>query len=337
MKKILTLVLGVLVGFNSHAQTITPKTLGFEEYNLQDEKFGEVNYFLTKDSTKAKKPLLVYLDGSGAFPLFQELDAGIGSSVVIDFQQLRNDYKILLISKPGVPFIDKVEDDKNGFPIYKEPAEYKENLSLTWRVETASLIIKTLIKEEKIDESRIVVLGFSEGAQVAPRLAKENNNITHLLLFAGNGLNQFFDPIINARMKATRGQISESEAQQEIDSLFNEFENIYKTPTSTEKEWWGHTYKRWASFTETDPYKDLLELEIPIYLANGSLDENSVLSADYIKLEFIKNRKDNLTYRTYPDCDHQFNEIITKNGQFVEANSKLNLVLEAAFDWLKGQ
>lgn len=337
MRKIIIILFGVFIGINSQAQNITPELLGFEKYSQRIEQLGEVNYYLSSDSTDTKKPLLIYLDGSGAFPLFQKLDAGIGSTVVIDFQQLRNDYKILLISKPGVPFIDTVESDGNGFPIYKEPTEYKEKISLSWRVESANSIINNLIIKEKIDTSRIVVLGFSEGAQVAPKLAKENDNITHLLLFGGNGLNQLLDPIINARLKATRGQISEIDAQKEIDSLFIEYKRLYDEPNNTKKQWWGHTYKRWSSFTETDPYKYLLELNIPIYIANGSLDENSVLSADYIQLEFIKNKKENLTYKTYPNCDHQFNEIITENGQFVEAKPKLDIVMKSAFEWLKKQ
>ncbi len=319
MRKTITILFGIFIGMNLYSQTITPELLGFEEYKLQNEALGNVNYYLSSDSTNIKKPLLVYLDGSGASPLFQKLDAGVGSTVVVDFQQLRNEYKILLISKPGVPFIDEVKSDKNGYPIDQEPIEYKKKLSINWRVESASSIIDDLIMEKKIDTSKIVVLGFSEGAQVAPTLAKENKNITHLLLFGGNGLNQLFDPIINARLKASCGQISEIDAQKEIDSLFIEYKQIYKEPKNTDKEWWGHTYKRWASFTENDPYKILLELDIPIYLANGSLDENSVLSADYIQLEFIKNKKNNLTYKTYANCDHHFNEIITEDGQFVKA------------------
>ena len=337
MNKILFTLNLILVVANCLAQTITPKALGFEEHKLIDEKIGEVNYYLSTDTTSTKKPLLVYLDGSGAYPLFQKINAGIGSTVVIDFQNLRNKYKILLISKPGVPFVDSVQSDENGFPIYKEPIEYRKNLSLDWRVNSVNLIINKLIEEYSIDTSEIVILGFSEGAQVGPRLAKENKHITHLLLFGGNGLNQLFDPIINARMKATRGQISETDSQKEIDSLFTEYKNIYRDKKSTDKEWWGHSYKRWASFTETDPYKYLLELEIPIYIANGSLDENSVLSADYIQLEFIKNGKENLTYITYPNCDHQFNEIIIENGQFIEAKPKLDIVMTSAFNWLQKQ
>lgn len=337
MKRIVLFLILIQSVINAYPQSITPEVVGFQEYKLIDDTLGEVNYYLSTDSTNTKKPLLVYLDGSGAYPLFQKINAGIGSTVVIDFQNLRNRYKILLISKPGVPFVDSVQSDENGFPIYEEPIEYRKNLSLDWRVNSANSIINKLVGEKSIDTSKIAVLGFSEGAQVGPRLAKENIHITHLLLFGGNGLNQLFDPIINSRMKATRGQISETDSQKEIDSLFTEYKNIYRDKKSTDKEWWGHSYKRWASFTETDPYKYLLELEIPIYIANGSLDENSVLSADYIQLEFIKSGKDNLTYKTYPNCDHQFNEIITKNGQFIEVKPKLGIVMNSAFDWLNNQ
>lgn len=79
----------------------------------------------------------------------------------------------------------------------------------------------------------------------------------------------------------------------------------------------------------------MLALNILIYIANGSLDENSVSSADYIQLGFIKNGKENLTYKTYPNHDDQFNEIITKDGQFVDAIPKLDMVMTSAFEWLE--
>jgi pimeloyl-ACP methyl ester carboxylesterase len=330
-------ILLIFACFSSYTQNLTPEAFGFLAYQLKEEELGEVNYYLSTDTTETKKPLLIYLDGSGSFPLFQEVENGFGSTVAIDLQNLRKEYRIVLISKPGVPFADTVDNDENGFPVYKEPTEYTEKLSLDWRVNSANKVIDRLVDNENLDTTKIVVLGFSEGAQVGPKLASKNKNITHLLLFGGNGLNQLFDPVITARMKATRGQISEIESQREIDSLFTVYRNIYTDSENTQKQWWGHTYKRWASFTEKDPYKYLLELEIPIYIANGSLDENSVLSADYIQLEFIKNGKDNLTYKTYPNCNHQFNEIIMENGKFIEAKPKLDAVMKSAFDWLENQ
>ena len=128
MKTIIIILFNLFAITSLYSQNITPELLGFEHHQLDSDQLGQVNYYLSKDSANIQKPLLVYLDGSGAFPLFQKLQAGIGSTIVIDFQRLRNDYKILLISKPGVPFIDEVESDKNGFPQYKEPEEYIETM-----------------------------------------------------------------------------------------------------------------------------------------------------------------------------------------------------------------
>lgn len=334
MRFLLIILLSINIVNEGYSQNnLSPESLGFTAYNIKSE-IGNINYYLSNHEKQEDLPLLVYLDGSGPYPLFQQMEQGIGSSVVIDLNRLRNKYRILLISKPGIPFIDKVRLDQNNMPEYNTPKEYTESLSLFWRVDAANLIINRLISENKIDTSKIVVLGFSEGAQVGPFLAKKNKNVSHLILFSGNGLNQFFDPIITARQNAQKGITTEVEAQNIIDSLFNDYKEIYKDPESTKKMWWGHTYLRWASFTSQDPYTVLKELSIPIYIANGSLDENSVLSSDYIALEFIRLQKNNLTYKTYPELDHQFNEIIHHKDGTVNMESKLNEVMNDAYRWM---
>lgn len=233
---ILSIFLGLFV-LDLLSQNLTPEAFGFEAYSFEEKELGKVSYYLSQDTSSKQKPLLVYLDGSGPEPLFQEMGAGrFGSTVVINFQELSKSFRILLISKPGVPFVDKVLNDENGVPDYPAPEHYRQKLSLHWRVNTADLIIQRLAQKQEIDQSKIVVLGFSEGAQVAPFLARKNKSVSHLILFGGNGLNQFFDRIISTRLEASRGQVSEAKAQQQIDSLFNEFKAIYEEPTSTEKE-----------------------------------------------------------------------------------------------------
>jgi pimeloyl-ACP methyl ester carboxylesterase len=252
--------------------------------------------------------------------------------VVLNFQALSKEYKIVLISKPSVPFIDSVFTSSNGMPIYPESDEYRKRLSLGWRVESANAIINELVKAQP--QANVTVLGFSEGAQVGPYVAEANEHVDQLILFAGNGLNQFFDPIISARLKANTGQLNEKDAQEEIDSLFAQYKKIYAQPTSTKQQWWGHTYQRWASFTVKDPLDALQNLNIPIYIANGSLDENSVLSADYIYLDFLRLGKTNLTYKTYPNYDHQFNELLIENGQIVNVTPRLDDAVQVALKWL---
>lgn len=334
MRREFLIVVLMLIGVCVGAQTITPEMLGFEEYRATDPELGEVNYYLSKSYDSKPQPLLVYLDGSGVFPLFQQVEQGLGSTVVIDFQNLAKEYRILLISKPDVPFVDKVGRAPNGFPTYDAPAGYDERLSFQWRVGAAQLALSEVDKAQ-VDTSKIVVLGFSEGAQIAAAVAEKDSSVTHLMLFSSNGLNQLYDPLINARMKAKTGQLTEEQAQQEVDSLFLEYRNIHADPQATDKEWWGHTYKRWSTFSKTAPVNSLYQLKIPIYMANGSLDQNSVLSADYVNMVFMIQQKDNLTYKVYPNYDHQFNHHQFENGQFVNAIPKIQMVMREAFDWLK--
>ena len=331
MLRIIIAIIGSICCFCSYGQ-LSPKTLGFTEYSLNSKTLGKVIYYVSSNNQDNDLPVLLYLDGSGPYPLFQYTEMGIGSTVVLNFQELSKTYRIVLISKPSVPFIDSVITSANGMPIYPEPDEYRKRLSLEWRVKAANDVINEVLSKQ--GQQDLTVLGFSEGAQVGPYLAALNPKVDQLILFAGNGLNQFFDPIINARLKAKVGALSEEEAQTEIDSLFAMYKSIYNNPTSTNNDWWGHSYLRWASFTAKDPIDALRKLDIPIYIANGSLDENSVLSADYIYLDFLRLGKTNLTYKTYPNCDHQFNELKIENGQVISATPRLNEALDAALKWL---
>ena len=329
-----TMILFLYLG-STLAQITGPEDLGFKACHIADPDLGDINFYISGNGEKSNNPLLLYLDGSGSDPLFQKIPGGgIGSTVVIDFDGLSKDFQVILISKPGVPFLAEVKTEPSGRPYFPPPDSYVEQLSLDWRVRSADLIINQLMGESTNIKKEVVILGFSEGAQVGPFLANTNKDVSHLILFGGNGLNQFIDPIISARIDARLGRISENESQYIVDSLFKNYEGIYADPTNTEKNWWGHTYLRWASFTAEDPVRALSELDIPIYFANGSLDENSVLSADYIKLEFLRNRKKNLTYRTYPGMDHHFNLLTIENQEVVDATPKLEMVLDDAFKWL---
>jgi len=314
----------------SPAQSLSPQDLGWDAFKISHEELGELNYYLSSDKSLKPKPLLIYLDGSGADPIFVETERGLSSSIAFDYQSLSESYRILLISKPGVAFMGK---RLKGEPKVR-PAIYTEKLSLEWRVNSADVILRKLIRDKEIDPERVVVLGFSEGAQVGPFLAEKNPAISHLILFGGNGLNQFFDPMISARMQAFSGKITEKEAQDQIDSLFQVSKEIYANPEATDKKWWGHSYKRWSSFTQRDPLEVMVELDIPIYFANGSMDKYSVLSADYIKLEFIRRGKENLVYKTYPNYDHQFFELIFEKGEFKDAIPRIDEVMKDAVDWL---
>lgn len=336
-KHYLFLLFCFLLGIQLNAQSLNPEKLGLKAYSIADKELGAINYYVSTNKIDARKPVLLYLDGSGAYPLFQYMPRGTGSTIVVDFRNLSNDYHIVLISKPGVPLVDSVKSDPNsGFPIYPAPAEYTKRLSLDWRVKSADLVLNKVLKELPVDRTKVVALGFSEGFQVGAKLATLNKNISHLLLFVGNGLTQFYDFIIHNRMDAQKGLITEEQAQRNIEGIYAAIKDIYTYPTATDKEWYGHSYLRWSSFCNNNPSENLLQLQIPIYLVAASNDRSSaVLSTDYLYLESIRQGKNNITYKVYP-YDHSFNEFIKNdNGQVVSAKSHLGTAVEGGLNWLK--
>lgn len=332
MKRFFFFLIVLVCSTNGISQSIDASKLGFEEHAISTTKLGNYSYYIFSKKGSVKKPLLVYLEGSGAYPMFQGTSSGLISTIPFDYQGLSKNFHLLFIGKPSVPFYDKVNIDKYGKPVYKSSSDYIKRFSKDWRVDATVLAIEAAKKI--ISVSEIYLFGFSEGAQVVPFVAKKLPEVSKIILMGGNGLNQLFDPIINARQKALVGQLNAKQAQKEVDSLFRQYKDIYRNPESTKKHWWGHTYKRWSSFTAQDPVFILLTLDIDIYMANGTLDENSILSADYIQLEFIKHKKDNLTYKAYPNYDHGFNELKFENGNFVSAVSRLDNVIDEAINWL---
>ena len=336
MYKKFLLGLFILLSLVVNSQAITPEKLGFRHYQIASDSLGEINYYVSSNSIEKKKPVLLYLDGSGANPLFQYTERGIGSTVILDFKELSENYHVVLISKPGIPFIDSVKmNEETGFPLYEHPQEYKKKLSLEWRVYSAQLVLEQILKNIPVEKKKVAVLGISEGFQVGAKLTSITPNITHSLLFVGNGLNQFYDFIIQHRVDAQSGKISEEEAQKNVDFLLSAVKDIYANPTATDKEWYGHTYLRWASFTRNNPTENILSVNTPIYIAVASKDRNTtVLGTDYLYLESIRNHKKNITYNVYP-YDHSFREITTdEKGNIISVTNHMNRMIKEGIKWL---
>ena len=111
---------------------------------------------------------------------------------------------------------------------------------------------------------------------------------------------------------------------------------IYKNPKSTDKKWFGETYLKWSSFTNTTPLENMLKLKIPIlYIAGGKDNKQTILNMDYAKLEFLRKGKNNLTYIVYPNCNHYFQEsIVNSEGKNIKSD-RIDEVHQFAIEWSK--
>lgn len=281
---------------------------------------------MSLNTIEKEKPLLVFLDGSSPLPIFRILKKADGSEqvstgIAFNTQKFSENFHIVLISKPGIPFSDtlRAETGREFKKNYKVPETYTKLLSHNWRVTSASTIIEKLYKELPIKDREVIAFGYSQGGQVVAKLALENDKITKVVNVFGGGLNHFYDLILEERIKVRLGEITSEKAQKNIDSLYIEFEKIYKDPKAIDKEFWGHSYLIWSSFTKNLPVEDMTQLNIPILMITAGMDENAqILGLDYVKLEFLRLGKDNLTYKVFQNCDHYFYDVINKEYKLAE-------------------
>ena len=290
-----------------------------------------VNYHTySKPGIDSFNTIFLYLQGSSAKPLYQikKVNGGvsIGTTVPFDFATIPEDYLFVVISRKGLPF--SIEMDKP----FNVPKSYFENQTLDYRANQADLVINDLLKKQRNPFDKIIVLGHSEGSDVVAKLGTLNKQITHFGYWSGGGNTQFMDFVTFIRKDVDKGNLTEEQAQVKIDSLFNDIRAIMANPNATDKFWEGddNSYKRWSHFS-VPPVENLLQIDKPIYMAIGTKDRAVALESAYlVPIEFIRYRKDNLTFKGYPDLDHGFGKEL-ENGEFED---HWNEVFEDFLNWV---
>jgi len=279
-------------------------------------KNDTINYYTyAKKSIDSINTIFLYIQGSSALPLYQikkeKGSISIVTTIPFDFATIPNNYLFVVIPRKGIPFSTKMDEP---LPI---PKSYFENQTLEYRANKANLVINDLYKKHKCHINKIVVLGHSEGSDVVAKLGTINKKITHFGYWSGGGNTQFMDFVTFIRKDVDKGNLTEEQAKIKINSLFNDLTDIMANPNATGKFWQGNdnSYKRWSHFSEP-PIDNLLQIDKPLFVAIGTKDQAvPVESAYLIPIEFIRHRKNNLTFKVYPELDHGFEKELN-NGDF---------------------
>lgn len=111
-----------------------------------------------------------------------------------------------------------------------------------------------------------------------------------------------------------KGKLTESQGKIKIDSILTKLKEIEKNENSIVDFWEENSYHRWSKYSEP-PIQNLLKITIPILVTACGKDESVPIESAYlIPIEFIRNKKENLTFKVYPDYDHSF-MITPENGE----------------------
>ncbi|HLP85146.1 MAG TPA: hypothetical protein VK157_12420 [Phycisphaerales bacterium] len=301
----------------------------FDRYETLDSFGRTVTYYLSKPpatdpaGSDIRRPLVVVIQGSGCSSIWQSVPAanlaspdqasgtnaakpriggGLQNLIRRDFG---GEVRVLAVEKPGVRFLDNPHPPGTGDPCADEfknhhtPPEWSAAISAS---------LRESLRLPGVDPSRVLVLGHSEGADMAAYVAQANPDIvTHVACLAGAGITQLFDMTQLAWAEQTPGESLDARTQR-VQSVYDTWAAIQRDPAAIDKSAWGHPYKRWSSFAAISPVESLLATDPrqQLFLAHGTADQAVPIASFDAGLAILASKGRTAVVRRLPGLDHGF-------------------------------
>lgn len=283
----------------------------FREWTAPRTDGSLLHYFINDPSPRGPRPLVVYIEGSGCNSLFRVNDGVLRYGLYAIVAGMCQEARVVGAEKRGVPFGYRGQ----GGTGLKCPPEYTEWATRAQRVEDVCRMLDAL-EAGGLVSSPVLVIGHSEGADVAAAVAARRPDVTHLAFLAGGGPTQMFDAVVLERRRLQAEGKSPAEIEAAVEALEAEFRKIQSDPMSTTKYFSGHAYRRWSGYIASPPLESLLRTKAKLFVAHGT-DDNAVPieSADLLSVELIRHGRNDVTFRRIPGADHGFN---TATGSLLE-------------------
>jgi pimeloyl-ACP methyl ester carboxylesterase len=287
MKKVSLILL--LLNFIACLSQENPEFRHFKVQRLDD---SFIDVYHTSPKGKKKLPVLVFCQGSGydsntegflsLLSLFQEKVVGMA------------------IEKRGVKYGDTGENLS---------AEYTQHNAVYNRIYDYLRIFQYLKATAAWWNGEVYLIGGSEGGLIAGMLASYYPNVKGLAIFSFGGGLKFGEawPIAMETQELQAGKSREeaskmAQAARDTLSLTKEYPHFSKFYEGKD-----NTYAWWASIIDLRLQNALLDLDIPIFLAQGSEDIMAPPASAQKLSEAFKNKgKSNLEYKEYSGYDHGF-------------------------------
>lgn len=294
----------LVVHIYSYGQRISYQHVPRQPYNKyvisDDAGKDSISFYLSEFSPGSALPLLIYVQGSGNSSLFSKDGTGRISPTsghITWAYATKDKAKLLIIEKPGVHFLDP-----GG-----ENCEFDKKFSLENWAARIREVIRFVITHEKIDTSRIMIAGHSEGGLVAARVAKDLDNlVTHVSILAGEGPSQLYS-LYSFAEAGVFFDSPQSTPAQRIDSLTRTWKKILAAPHSTQQKFWGFTYLRWSSFLQTSVAAELSHYDGKVLILQGDQDNNVLPESAKVLYTTLLSEGKHVTLEMIPGADHSFN------------------------------
>jgi pimeloyl-ACP methyl ester carboxylesterase len=207
----------------------------------------------------------------------QELETLVG-------RRIARHFNFLVINKPGLS------------PFAIDRKAFEESARRSRRIEDALATLKLVVPKGH----RIHLVGYSEGAYLAPQVARRDKR-TETVSMIGGG---------------TRGWLKEelsTAPPRERREYERKVKDVYRNPRSLEK-WNGFSYATWYSYRADNTLQALRNLRLPTLAILGARDRVIDLRSTIVDLVLVSERQPTQIH-VFGDCGHYF----TKHWTQVES------------------
>jgi dienelactone hydrolase len=262
--------------------------------------------YISKPFFEEPTPLVFYCQGWGYASTFESLPFGDYMDVngwIWERSGFGDKIRLAFVENRGVRFGSPLLNiEEHDLPEEFLVHDTKEN-----RVEDVCFALRELEKDPLVDPEKVALLGHGEGAAIAAAAARKSAWVTHLGYLANGGLPRLVELLALKREALKSTEKDPQDGEEEMDEIFRILAETLKEPGTDGPLCFGQTPAHFVSFALCPPLDDLLELEIPIFVAAAGQDPHVPLfSSDAIRAAFLCQGKNNLTFEVYPDLDHGF-------------------------------
>lgn len=239
----------------------------FFRHEIEASPAGRLRFYLAPVEA-GQRPLLLLVQGSGCEPLFIDGDGGLsptaGQDIIQHFAAER--FAVLIVEKPHVASESPTRNDGTTDAC---AAEFNRHHSLDHWAAAISSAIDAALGDPAVDRAAGVrIIGMSEGAIVAARVARNRGDVRQLAFISGFGCNQWRDMLVVARRNAPPDLVEQSVLEMEAG-----FREVAADPSSTTRFFEGQTHLFWSTFGLACPAQDLLQSSATPLIAFGTADE----------------------------------------------------------------
>lgn len=236
------------------------------------------------------KDWIVFLPESGAefrHADRKELESLVGGSVARHFN-------FLIVNKPGLNPSKRTDRDL-----------FERSFLRARRIEDALTTLKVVVPRGH----KIHIVGYSEGAYLAPQVARQDKRVQTVSMIGG-GTRGWLKEELNTANPSERKSYEKIVAE------------IHREPHS-KKKWNGFSYATWYSYRGDHTLQALRKLQVPTLAILGARDRVIDLRSAIVDLVLISERR-RVQINIIGDCGHQFSkhwpQVALVLGRFLSDN-----------------